>query len=245
MKSFFKAKNRIKVRILIWTIIILLFPYNILISKTLLQFFFKEKVWVHKVNTAVRYASVKDVYSGIEIDLVYDSGKFDIHHPPELKSGFTLTEFLKESSRNSALKYWLDFKNLSNDNHIESMKRLVEIIEQFGLERSKVIVESSQLQFLSLFKDAGFKIAFYLPNEIRNLPKEELNTLGSEISKVEELLISSDYRDYYVLSSEFPDSSKILWVSAIWTPYGIFGIRKIVTIINLLLDEKVEVLLLP
>lgn len=48
------------------------------------KFFFSSKIWAHRVNSIEKYEEARDLFSGVELDLVFNdlNNSFDVNHPP-------------------------------------------------------------------------------------------------------------------------------------------------------------------
>ncbi len=109
----------------------------LLYSNSVMIFIFENKIWAHRVNSIEKLNKATKLYSGVELDVVYDSqaNYFDIHHPPEKPSNISLKNYFKSQPIGSKCKYWIDFKNLNHSNSTASANRLELITEE--LDKSK------------------------------------------------------------------------------------------------------------
>lgn len=217
-----------------------------LYSNSVLIFIFESKIWAHRVNSIEKLNKATKLYSGVELDVVYNSqaNYFDIHHPPEKPSNLSLKNYFKSQPSSSKCNYWIDFKNLNHSNSIASANRLELITEE--LDKNSIIVESYYPEILKTFHNKGFLTSYYLPSKLYELDKNDLKIALEEISTKLELsensYISTNYKNYPIIKESFPESRKIIW----FTTYGPMNtVKARFLLYQILIDEKVDVLLLP
>lgn len=212
-----------------------------------LKLLFKDKVWAHKVNYTEEYARAKKQFTGVELDVVFESGlrNFDIHHPPEPSIGLTLTNYFASQPNNADVSYWLDLKNVSAENDSLIAVILDSIVTAYHIPQNKVIVESRDPRYLKKLTDRGFKTSYYLPTGLHELNSGELQMqlvqIKQTITVSPTTYISFEYRDYPTINEHFPNSKKISW----FTIYGSMNkISARVLLYQLLMDKQVDVLLI-
>ncbi|MCP4548685.1 MAG: hypothetical protein GY835_19685, partial [bacterium] len=129
---------------------------------------FRERIWPHRVNSIGKLREVTRIFRGLELDVVFleEENRFDVNHPPAPSIGLTLESFWAAVGTPSPYGFWLDFKNLSAQNHRAALDRLAALADRFELTREAVIVESQQPLLLDAFGKAGFSTSYYLPTPI-------------------------------------------------------------------------------
>ncbi len=178
---------------------------------------YQDKIWAHRVNSIEKLQFTQHRYSGIELDLVFDekTGTFDVNHPPATSIDLTLDSFFSHYDSKNQGGIWLDFKNLNETNSESSLNRLLLLTEKYNLDKSKIIVESQQPEFLGDFENAGFKTSYYLPVFLNQLSEENLNIKLLEIEQNIEnnptKAISTNIVDYEIIAKHFPNHTKYLW----------------------------------
>lgn len=229
-------------------LVIFLASFVVFFSNSTLQYLFPEKIWSHKTNSIHKLNQANSIYSGVELDVVFDKGRsfFDIYHPPEESKGLSLSTYLKNRSISTRLKYWLDFKNLSEENQIFALNHLDSLISEGSLNKSNIIIESTNICLLTLFKENGYATSYYLPSNIYKLKKNEREAIIAKIrlaiSACPQTYISTEYTDYELISKYFPQEEKLFW----FTVYaGINSIKARMLLFKILSDEKVDALLVP
>ncbi len=238
-----------KKKVIISIVLIVLFfgALFALFSDKAIRVIFKEKIWAHRVNSIEKKQEVSKLFSGIELDIVYDknSGIFDVNHPPAPSINLSLEDYLK-SNVDKHLSYWLDFKNLSEDNMVSACEKLNYLTKEVGLDNNKIIVESPNYRFLPMFRSNGFLVSYYLPS-LQNTRHDSLPLVIEQIKNAlntsKDLFISSNYKDYSLMKRYFPDRTKLLWLTG-----GEKSMKKWKTKLSLfkiLFDPKVKVFLVP
>ncbi|MBN2524298.1 MAG: hypothetical protein JXB24_13585 [Bacteroidales bacterium] len=235
-----------------WIIAILVFLVLIMglffFSNRTLHYFFKDKIWAHKVNTIEKLDKAKKRFSGIELDVVFysDSNYFDVNHPPEKSTDLSLIEYFQSQEEHVDQKYWIDCKNLNYYNQTAAVVRLDSISQLFKINKKNIIVESVHPEFLTSFADKGFLTSYYLPQKLYMFDQETLNLVIERI-KINVIIskttyLSTDYRDYNIIDKYFPEHPKLIW----FVVYGEAShIKARILLYKILLDEKVDVLLIP
>ncbi|MDT8411632.1 MAG: hypothetical protein RQ875_04150 [Vicingaceae bacterium] len=177
-----------------------------------------EKIWVHRVNSIEKLQEVNATFSGVELDVVFNSALnvFDVNHPPAESIGLKLLEYLK-SNTESDLNFWLDFKNLSPENTSQALERLDFLCAELNVSKKQFIVEATQTELLELFAKSGFQTSYYLhwPG-LYQLSEENLNETISQIKAnifPELSYVSSSYHDFEILNQHFPEQQKLLWLT--------------------------------
>jgi hypothetical protein len=109
------------------------------------------KLWKHRVNTAVEAIEAFKKFNGIELDVFYISELNQFQTGHDYPSGINLEDYLDSIPNCSNYYYWIDFKNLNESNVHASVDKMKVIIDKYGL-KSKLIVENSNPDLLAFFK---------------------------------------------------------------------------------------------
>lgn len=243
MKNNLESKNKINKR-WIGVIIGLSIIAFIFFAPATLSFFFKEKIWAHRVNSLEKLKEATPLFNGVELDVMFDleNNYFDVNHPPAKSIQLSLEKYLTSLPNPTSLKYWLDFKNLNVTNQQMALERLEALVDRFKLKPQQVIIESSNPEFLAIFQQKEYIVSFYLPAGMHKMPPQQLaitiEAIKTKLANNEEIYISSLYKDYYIMKEYFPERKKLLWNLF----YDIYPYRG--ELYHMLMDEKVEVMLL-
>jgi len=121
----------------------------------------KQKVWAHRVNTLGSLMEVDNIFDGVEVDVFYDK-QLKIYHPPVKDVGLTYKTML--SMDNGKRKYWLDVKNLRNENKEAILAQLNKLDEKHKLKQ-RVLFETDNIAAADLMMKDGWNVSYYLPTD--------------------------------------------------------------------------------
>lgn len=206
---------------------------------------FEEKIWVHRVNSTQRAGIMQNKYTGMEMDVIYDeeNSRYYVSHDPVPEQYIQLDEILHTIQNPQNHLFWLDFKNLSENNCRDALNSLLELTQKYNLNTNNIIVESPNPYYLSDFTDSGFRTSYYIPrfNPYRSSQDFMLN----KIQKIDSVLsisnvnyLSGEHNLYQFLKFYYPESKILLWYlpENILSPY----VRR-----KLNHDSTVDVILIP
>lgn len=240
-------KSNFKKIIFFFSILGILFL--ILISKTVVLFFFNEKILVHRTNSIEKLNEVKSKFQGVELDVVFNSeiNYFDVNHPPAPSIKLNLSDYLSHSKNNKNLIYWLDFKNLSDSNKEQALLELNTISNKLQIDNKKIIVETVSPEFIESFRNEGYLTSYYLPPYLSEKSSDSLayfiNLIKTNCEKYPTNYISFDCQDYAIVNDYFPTLNKLTWQMR-----GKSSVKNLYANLKLypmLLDKKVHYVLLP
>lgn len=209
-------------------------------------FGYRNKVLAHRVNSLEKLAFAERFYTGVELDLIYnsDNQSFDVNHPPAPSIGLDLETYLSHI-KNKNIKLWLDIKNISKENAADAAQSLSQQITNAGISKKNILVESPEIPYLYLFKEEGFRTSFYLPYF---LYKQDEQTLAKTIDSLKSLKkqycsdgISADVLNYNILNQYFKKDKKFLW--AIYPSYSRHQIDNYTNFRKYASDPTVEIIL--
>lgn len=247
MMKFIKKLNNKYLIILVLGLVFLYILTLIFKADETPKILFEDKVWVHRVNSLAKLNEVKSTYSGIELDVVFEKegNYFDVNHPPAKSIQLSLLDYFKAQNTHPNLKYWLDFKNLEEDNLDRSLSRLDSIATLLQLTKKNIIVESTRPTFLKKFQERGFLTSYYLPYNLHKFNAKDLKARMARVKKDLELFetdyISANYKDYEIMKTYFPNRKKLTWLTG--DPVFKNKMKNRWYIYQLLRDENVEVML--
>lgn len=234
-----------KILLLLLIGILTVVVYKFSVHPVVLRTLFPEKIWAHRVNSLGKLEETKDLFRGVEVDLVWEEGNFDVNHPPAKSIQLSLAEFLNQVTKTKGFGLWLDYKNLDSAGAENSAFHLDSLFKKRGLAKNMVYVESRNPAYLKHFNDRGFKTSYYLPAGLNQISDEDsinamVRRINSRIHNDKEIFISAPFADYDFMREHFPER-KIL----IWHLGGLYGPQRKLNIYRALLDENVEVVLRP
>ena len=183
-------------------------------------FIIPEKFWLHRMNKIENAKNEKLLadYRGIELDVIFfdNENKFDINHDSKGYVENSLEDYLSRVE-GKALKIWLDFKNLDEENAIQSLAVLSNYLTKYNIDKSDVIIESGNYKALGHYKAKGFYTSYYVPylhlNEMTNEQlKNEQNKLQAIIDSGNVSAVSFPAYLYdYIKSTQLNKIDLLTW----------------------------------
>lgn len=144
------------------------------------------RVWAHRINSGGSLLEAKEIFHGVEFDVVFDelTGQFKVYHPPADDVDLSLEMQLQQG--HAAIRYWLDWKNASLDNVPLALKRLADLDERYHLKQRALIETGAVDGSASLLANAGWRVSYYLPTDIiancwRTCSVAEKKSLGESL----------------------------------------------------------------
>jgi heptose-I-phosphate ethanolaminephosphotransferase len=174
---------------------------------------FDSKIWAHRVNSIERLGLIEKKFEGIELDVVFENGKFDVRHPPAESVNLSLDEYFKSVKEIARHSFWLDVKNIDSLNENAIINYLDAISGKYGVKQN-IIVETSDPSLIPGLTKAGYTASYYLP-DFTHLPESEIMTtvknIYKSISMYQPAAISQNIENYNVMHKYFGAYNKLLW----------------------------------
>jgi hypothetical protein len=178
---------------------------------------FREKVWLHRVNSVERIKRTQDKYEGLEIDVSYNQkdGCFDVHHISVPSENLCLETLLENIKKPSGHYYWLDFKNLDSSNVIASLSALESISKKYQIRR-KIVVEAGSPELLTFFTEKGYYTSYYIPdfdpyNEDSASIIKHAREIAARINSGKVCAVSGYFYQYPFLTRYFSGKDILVW----------------------------------
>ncbi len=176
------------------------------------------KTWRKAIDSAEAMNKLPADIAGFEIDVYFDStiNSFYVYHDSSGISTIKIEELLDiYKERGLSTSIWFDFKNLNNANHEKALNACVIIRKKYKLQ-NKMLIESTNIQYLPAFCDKGFYTSYYTPFFNPYLLKEnELEKIADSISNNLKLhpvsALSGYYFQYSFLKKYFPKYPILTW----------------------------------
>ncbi|MGN6493810.1 MAG: glycerophosphodiester phosphodiesterase [Agriterribacter sp.] len=146
----------------------------------------RPQLWSHRglgskypENSIQAFAeAIKNNATGIEIDFFFNNKKgtfWVTHDPPENDSSYADLEQYFKRFLDSTF-YWIDLKNLDNDNSNFIAQKLSHLSKRYNLS-GRVFIESSNAEGLYEIKKRDLKTLYWLQYNRENFIKKELKLL--------------------------------------------------------------------
>lgn len=176
------------------------------------------KSWVKGVNTEAQLTQLPSNTSGFEVDVYFDTTKNTllVYHDSAHYSSLSIEVILdRYSSRKLQANIWLDFKNLSAANEIQSIRYISYLRNKYSL-RNKLIVEGTNPSLLQSFCDSGFFTSYYTAyfnpyqaNEAALV--HEVDSIAALLKRYRVCALSGYYFQYPMLKQYFPGYPILTW----------------------------------
>jgi len=238
----------VKIRKLIYLILIgiaagVVYKYSV--NPVVLRTLFPDKIWPHRVNSIAKLEETAKIFSGMELDVVWENGNFDVNHPPAKSIQLYLDEYIDHIPVSEHYGLWIDYKNLKSNWAQQSANYLDSLFNKHNLNKDRVYIESHFPRHLAPFLNKGFKTSYYLPSGLNQIQQKDslrqvLDRINSNLKDDPKLFISAPFADYNFMREHFPKRKKLLWHLG-----GLYGPRNKLNIYRALFDKNVEVVLLP
>ena len=186
---------------------------------------FQDRVWLHRANEIAKARYFQCKYEGLEIDVHFEDSlkTFIVKHDfgenikDDRNPGYTIEEWCDSLSQISKISLWFDFKNLCPNNKESALCCLQGLREKYNM-KGKIYVESNSYECLSIFRDAGFLVSYYIP--YYELPIDSttemqvMSEIQNAIEQGELTTISGYDYQYAFMKKYFPTIHKLLWVTS-------------------------------
>ncbi len=198
----------------------------------------KEKIWLHRTNSKQKLEYYFNKYDGFEFDIFFSGDKNDIFCGHEINDkNISLKHQLEAYSTVNDKGLWLDLKNLNKENKYIFFEEINKIINEIGISKDVVFIESDDIESLQIFSQNGYNTTFmfldYTSNGIEELKR---------YSKYANFYAISFPLEYYYLVNSIGLGSNIcylLWISGVeWEEICMKNKYK-----EILNDDRVKVIL--
>lgn len=181
------------------------------------------KLWRHRVNEIDKVNEYLESFPGIELDVYYNffKNKFYVAHDDDydLDDSETLNGYFSAIENVEAYYYWIDFKNLNSTNDKKSLKRMLEIFDNFDI-KNNAIVESPYHKFLTKFNEEGIYTSYWVPvhdynGELNEENENDVVEISDNLKECRHNALSSHANNIKFLTEYFPDYNIHLWTNGL------------------------------
>ena len=183
------------------------------------------KIWAHRVNTLGKLMEAKEIFAGVEADVVYDTedAEFYVFHPPKENIHLSLDTYLAALGEHSEVRLWLDWKNATPGNFDSALKRLNQLHSLYNLKNRAIIETGPGSVFPDLkgLSDSGYRHSYYAPTAqvkscIEQIDDAECLALANKITdhagEIGAKAISYDYQlDPFFKKQTFQGHDLLTW----------------------------------
>lgn len=177
----------------------------------------QSKLWAHRANDTVVAQTKKQFFDGLEVDVMYSAEDNELYIGHDEWDGMyklTLEEWFAALPEPEKTCYWIDMKNLDNNNAEIISNKIIDITERFHI-KDKVMVEHTNWTALKTVKDKGLYVILWVYNMYWNDGHIDTTTWKNNIKQQIEFLkpdaLSCEYRMFPLLPESFPEQNIHFW----------------------------------
>ena len=171
-----------------------------------------DKLWAHRVLNLSEINKLSKQFPGFELDVFYNKklNQFDVKHHGNY-SELSLDEYFSNCQEFN-LKYWIDFKNLNKNNVTDAVSLLDTLTSKYSI-KADVIIESKKIELLSIFKNHGFSISYWLPDFHLIKSIFQIKNTVKNIEKFKPDAISMPHSSVSFYSNKIPNYPIHSWIN--------------------------------
>jgi len=157
----------------------------------------QNEIWSHANNDIINAKINSEIFTGIEIDVVYDKNTNSLnvrHNVEDNPSDYFLFQLIDSTFHNNC-SYWIDLKNLNSQN----INEIINLFELYPAFKNNIIIESPNAKELYKFKEKGYYTSLWLPS----YPNKFLSYFKFFI-RTKPILIKCDFNAISAHQSMFP-----------------------------------------
>ena len=180
------------------------------------------KLWKHRVNEIDDANKYLESFIGLELDVFYNNNdRFYVSHDDDFDVNLTITfkEYLSGIDNVSDHYYWVDFKNLNGANDENSLKRMLKVMDEFGIKKN-TIVESKNHTSLKKYNEKDIYTSYWVPTHFYNgvlseVNLQDLKEIRQNLSECEHIALSSHSNNLLFLTDHFNEYNLHLWTNGL------------------------------
>lgn len=181
------------------------------------------KLWRHRVNKTDDANKYMKSYTGLELDVYYNiiKDRFFVSHDDDynVNKALTLKEYFSKLDNVSDYYYWIDLKNLQWSNCRNSLKRMLKVVNAFGI-KNNIIVESRSPKFLKKYNKKNIHTSYWVPVHSYNgilsdENKDDIEEIKDNLSECAHNALSAHSDNLLLLTEHFPDYNLHLWTNGL------------------------------
>jgi len=127
------------------------------------------RLWAHRVDSLGKLLSAKQLFAGVELDVVFqpETGRFHVNHPPAADAGLELEDYLQACADRPDLRFWFDWKNAGEVQLSAALGQWRELDRRFAISARSIIETGPEAVSpeLAQIAEAGFTHSYYLPRD--------------------------------------------------------------------------------
>ncbi len=178
--------------------------------------YYSSKFWAHKANSIEVAQQRKQLFKGMELDLVYSSYQNELfvgHEFYDTLKGLTFSQWMAALDNPTTNHFWLDVKNLDTTN-AEAISNLILNVTQPYHITDQVLVENPSHEALKTVKAKGLPVLLWVDNLYWWDNKDTAYWRQLTEQHIQELHpngLSCEYVLHPLLTESFPDENIYYW----------------------------------
>ncbi len=178
--------------------------------------YYSSKFWAHKANSIEVAQQRKQLFKGMELDLVYSSYQNELfvgHEFYDTLKGLTFSQWMAALDNPASNHFWLDVKNLDTTN-AEAISNLILNVTQPYHITDQVLVENPSHEALKTVKAKGLPVLLWVDNLYWWDNKDTAYWRQLTEQHIQELHpngLSCEYVLHPLLTESFPNENIYYW----------------------------------
>lgn len=178
--------------------------------------------WYHHMNSiGSAYFQKKSLF--FELDIIIDDYNKKLivaHDESEMVDILYLDEYFADFDNIDKRYFWLDVKNLNENNYLILLNILETMVNKYSLHRNHILIESTDYKVLDkIYRNINdssekYLLSWYYILDLslnETLLTEKINQSSKAVSDYYFDFISSDIKYYRILNKVFQNKSKLYW----------------------------------
>ena len=175
----------------------------------------ESKIWAHRVNDTTAAMEKSKHFDGLEVDIFYSGYQDKIfvgHDIEDTTNNLLLDDWFNYIRQPSQKYFWIDAKNLDNNNAEDISQKLLSIMNKHHMN-DNIFVESPDVKALKTIKDAGLRVILWTENIVWNNIDTTtwIEHTKKTINKLHPDAISNEAEMFELLVRYFPEQNIHLW----------------------------------
>jgi hypothetical protein len=199
----------------------------------------QKKLWAHRVGSFEEVEKKHQFFDGLEVDLRYTNilkNFYVAHNETDTLNQILFEDWIQHIPNPTKNWYWIDLKNLYQNDAKEIALLLVNILNKYGILH-KTICESKNVEDLAVLKKNGLAVSYWIEPDFffRSIIGKWIwkRKINKNIAFLNPDAISASYSNLPKFSSDFSNENILFWNTPIVDTIENFEItRKLCNIAN-------------
>lgn len=178
------------------------------------KFSMEDKQWAHHVDDIELANIKKEIFKGIEIDIMFDDTRdslFVSYDKSQLDNSLALQQYFRLLNNPQKTRYWIDFKNLTEENVKRAATLMLQVFSTFI---KNVYIESDNSKALAFLSKKGFNVIYtvgYIPLLNKNDSIAFSEQIQNVVTELKPYALATNYIRYEFVKMYFPQYPVFTW----------------------------------